>query len=62
MSRNGLDQVEECGRSARQLGADATARGEEDLRVLERNAYSEDRLADHNGVRRGTGGATEVHA
>jgi hypothetical protein len=58
---DGLDQGERR-RSARQLRADATARAEEDLWMLERDAYGEDRLADHNGVRRGAGGATEVHA
>jgi hypothetical protein len=58
----GLDQFGRSRRSARQVRSDTAARRENDLRTLQRNAYSEDRLADDSGVRRRTGGATEVHA
>ena len=39
----------------------ATSRAN-DLRALDRNTYREDRFANDSDMRRGAGGATEVHA
>ena len=58
----GLDQSEARRRSTGQLRTDTAACRANDFRTGERNAYREDRLPNDSDVRRGAGGATEVHA
>ena len=44
------------------MGADAAARGADDLRALDRGTYDEYGLTDNSRMRRRPGGAAEVHA
>jgi len=44
------------------LGADAAARGADDLRALDRGTYDEYGLTDNSRMRRRPSGSAEVHA
>ncbi len=60
---DGSDQLEGgVRRCAGQLRADTAARGADDLRALDRRAYSEYGLADNSRLRRRACGSAEVHA
>jgi hypothetical protein len=60
---DGLDQFGGGGRrGARQLRTDTTARGADDFRAFDRDAYGEYWLTDNSRLRWRPCGATEVHA
>lgn len=57
-----LSQLGRLRRSTGELRADATARGRDDARAIDRRAHHKDRLADRSRMRGSPRCAAEVHA